>query len=148
MIEILHQLDPEKAGRPASDIGVTGEIGIDLHGEREDSGPDDGESWMRQGKNLVRNNGNIVRDHELLKEPPKHKSESTAPACRIENPLRSILGQHVPRALDRAGDKLREETNVERVIEQVAFGSDADAVNIDNVGKRLKGVEGQSSGKD
>jgi hypothetical protein len=38
LLEVVHQLDAEQAGRAARDRGVAGEVGVDLDGEGDDAG--------------------------------------------------------------------------------------------------------------
>ena len=55
MVEIHHQIDPEQLGGAARDVGVAGEISIDLDGKSEGAGPNDRKRRALQREDFVHN---------------------------------------------------------------------------------------------
>ncbi len=133
MIEITHQFDPEKARRPPSDVGVAGEIRVDLHGKGEHSCPKDRKGWLIKREDFVGQESRVVRHDDLLKKSPQHQAERAAPVDGIESAIAMVLRQHVRGALDWPGHELWKEGNVKCVVEEVPFGFHAADIYVDDI---------------
>ena len=141
MIEVLGQLEPEPARGPARDVGVGGEVRIDLDREREDAGPQQRERRIAEREHLVGDHADVVGDHQLLEEAPADQPE---PALRLvdREPARALdLRQQERGALDRPGHQVRKERDERGDVEQVAARVELAAVDVDRVAHRLERVE-------
>ncbi len=141
MVEIGRQLETEEPGSAACDVGVGRKIREDLDAKRKDAGPKHGERRVLHGEDLVRSEGHIVRDHQLLEKAPRDEHEGLAHHGRIHRTRTLNLREQVAGALNRAGHELREEGDEERVIAQAAAGPDVAAGDIDDIADALKRVE-------
>ena len=102
MVEVLGQLEPEPARRAARDVGVGGEVRVDLDREGEHAGPEDVERRIRQREDLVGDHADVVGDDELLEEAPADQDEAAARLLGREAARRLDLRQQERRALNRA----------------------------------------------
>jgi len=147
-VEVLHQLETHDLGAAERDIGVAGEVAVDLDCEEEcgddvrDAGPTcgaivDGVDKWREA----------VRDGDFLEQAPAHEQQSLTDVGRvIAMPLVELV-QDVLRPLDGPCDQLRIEHHVERKDAEVAFRGLVPAVDFDGVAQGLKGMEGESDGQ-
>ena len=144
MIEVLGQLEAEPPGRAAREVGVGGEIGVDLDREREHAGPEQRERRIGEREGLVGDDADVVGDHQLLEEAPADQPEAAARMLDGEHPPPFDLGQQERGALNRPGDQVRKERDERRQVEQVAAGAQLSLVDVDRVAHRLERVEGNA----
>ena len=103
---------PSHFGHAAGDVGVGGEVGVDLDAEREDARPEHVELRRLKREHLVGDDADAVGDDELLEEAPREEQRGVAGGRRREPASRSICGSSVAGAHDGAGHQVgKNETN-------------------------------------
>lgn len=143
--EILHQPDAEEQRQTDRDIGIAGEIAIDLEGEEIDR---DQQFHRRRvsgnPERPVDHGSQVVRDHHLLEKAPQDELQAGRGQCRVEPQAGRHLLQKRPGALDRPREYLREPGNVERKPACVVLRGACAAINVYQVGASHEGVEGKA----
>lgn len=149
MTEIFHQPDPHHLSRSEGDVGITGEIAIDLNGERQ------GCKYKRRALMFERRiiNGvdelchSIGNDH-LFEHAPCHPFQAVCDAPVFKPMLLMQLVQDILRSLDGSRDQLGVKQNVHREITIMTLGFLVAAKNFDGIAQGLKGVKRQADRQD
>ena len=148
-LEVGHQLEAEELGGADGDVGVPGEVPVDLEGE-EDGAEDEGGAGERLG--VVETHVDVGRtgvgDDDLLEHAPEDEAHAVAPLLVGEGAGRGDLRQEVGGALDGPRDELGKEGDEGGEGDGVAGGLEVAAVDVDGVGEGLEGVEGDADGQD
>jgi hypothetical protein len=76
VIEVLGQLEPEPPRGAAGNVGVGGEVRVDLDREGKDAGPEQGEGRIAEREYLVGDYPDVVGNHQLLEKTPADQPES------------------------------------------------------------------------
>src|SRR3989338_4418235 len=148
-IEIEHEAKTEDAGAAAGDVGVAGEVAVDLEGEEDGGDPvRDAREVGGVVEDHVHSRGQCVGNDHFFEEAPEHKTEPVADAGEIDGVLLTELMQQILRPLDGTGDQLGEEHDIEGVDAEVPLGLLYPPIHLDGVTHRLEGVEGETDGKD
>ena len=92
-------------------------------------------------KEIVGEARELVGDGEFLEQAEDHQQGAAQNLPRIGRAPMVKIGEEMLCAHNRAGHQLREERDVEGVIDDVRDGFLLAAVDIDHVGHALKGVE-------
>ncbi len=149
MVEVFHQLHTHHLRRPKCDIGIAGEVAVDL--DRE------GQGRQHQRRTIIVCGVAINRVHEadhtvcndnFLEHAPCHPLQAVGHAGIIEVMFRMQLVQDVLRALDGPCHQLRVIQHIESQIPKVPLCLLMAAIHLDGVAQRLKGVKGQPDRKD
>jgi len=90
----------------------------------------------------------LVGDGELLEQAENHQQGAAQNFPRVGRVPIVKIGEEMARAHDGAGHQLREERDVERVIDDVGDDFLLAAVDIDHVGHALEGVEADAHRQD
>src|ERR1035441_3941828 len=119
-VEVSREAIAEKHGTANGDVGVTGEIAIDLGGISIDSqqgvAPAKG---LRRGKDLLyQPRRQEIGDHDLLEQSSDDEQKGTIDANRCWVPRRSQLGNEIRGSQYGSGDQLREKGNIEQSVAQ------------------------------
>ena len=142
MVEVLRQLEPEPARRAARDVGVGREVRVDLDREREDAGPEDVERRIATARRPCwRSTPTLSAMTSFLKKPQQIRTKPLARLLGREAARRLDLRQQERRALNRAGDEVREERDEHGDVEQAAARAQLAAIDVDGVAHRLERVE-------
>jgi hypothetical protein len=145
-IEVLGQLEAEEARRAAGDVGVAGEVAVELPGVGvngdDDLGGAEGARVVEDAIDEV--GGQEVRDEYLLDETHEDEEEAFAGALVVEGGLYRELGQELGSADDGPRHELGEECDEGGELEEGAVGRDAPAVDVDGVAEGLERVEGDA----
>ena len=148
-LEVGHQLKAEELGGTDGDVGVSGEVPVDLEGE-EDSTEDEGGAGERFG--VVETHVDVGRTgvghDDLLEHAPEDKAHAVAPLLVGELPRGSDLWQQVGGPLDGSGDELREKGDKGTKGDGITGGLEVAPVDVDGVGEGLEGVEGDADRQD
>ena len=148
-LEVGHQLEAEELGGADGDVGVPGEVPVDLEGE-EDGAEDEGGAG--EGLGVVETHVDVGRtgvgDDDLLEHAPEDEAHAVAPLLVGEFAGRGDLWQEVGGALDGSSDELREEGDEGGEGDGVSGGLEVAPVDVDGVGEGLEGVEGDADGQD
>ena len=148
-VKVLHEANAHDSRATDGDIRITGEVAIDLYGEENGSDDDTKTGGFRR---IVINGVDEFRDQigndDLFEETDRHFLQADEGVIRFELMICLKLGKQIVGTLDRSRNELREEGNEERVPTEVLFRLDLAAINVDNVGKRLEGIEGDTDGED
>ena len=89
----------------------------------------------------IHENGQAVRNHQLLEISPQHQPKPPFDPVEIEIVGHKDLRQQVLRAFDRSGNQLWEEGHKQGIFEDVLFHLHLAAVNIHCIGKCLENVK-------
>ena len=144
--EVQHQLEAEPARRAARDVGVAGEVAVDLEARRRSSPSALRGPWAacppRRPPSTSRARLSAITT--FLNRPQRISHAPVLNFSSVE--LRGALtwGRMSAGALDRARDELREEGDEEREVEEVARRGDAAAIDVDRVAHGLERVEGDA----
>lgn len=148
-LEVGHQLEAKELGGADGDVGIPGEVPVDLEGEED--GPEDeggaGERlWVVEAHVDVGRTG--VSHDDLLEHAPEDEAHAVAPLLVGEGPWRSDLRQQVGGPLDGPRDKLRKEGDKGTKGDGVSGGLEVASIDVDGVGKGLEGVKGDADRQD
>ena len=138
VVEVDHQLEAEPSRRAARDVAVGREVRVDLDREGEDARPQDLEGRRLEREDLVGDQADVVGNHQLLEEAPRHQPQTRARGVGREVPRAFHLRQQRRGPFDRAGHQLREEGDVGRHVQQAGAGAQRAAIDVDGVAQRLE----------
>ena len=113
-VEVQRELEAQALGDPSGDVGIAGEVAVDLEGERIDrqEGRTTVESLPAPEK-CVDHLRQVVGDDDLLEQPPEDQVDAFVELLEVKSPGRCHLRQQRRRPHDRAGDQVgKKETNV------------------------------------
>src|ERR1051326_1804354 len=141
-VKIFHQFKAQHASRTDSNVGVAGEIAINLISEKKGR-----DRYLRSieisGRriDIVYVQSEAVSHYQLFEKPPSHPLQAARDPVGIElMPLLKLV-QQVLRAFDRTSHELRKEHHVSCVRDKIPFGFLPAPVNLDDVAKALEGVK-------
>ena len=147
-LEVGHQLETEELGGTDGDVGVPGEVAVDLKGEED--GTED-ECGAGEGLGVAEAHVDVGRtgvgNDDLLEHAPEDEAHAVAPLLIVEGAGRGDLRQEVGGPLDGSRYELGEEGNEGCKGDGVAGGLEVAAVDVDGVGEGLEGVEGDANGQ-
>ena len=141
IFEVFGQADPEQAGGSQGDVGVAGEVRVDLEAEEDRCGQHLRSGQGAVGKERVGDRCNRVGNHDLLCVAPQHEEAADPEIADRDLRFAGELPHEILRALDRAGHDLREEGEVERVAVKTPLRGEIATIDVDHVGERLEGVK-------
>ena len=142
LAKIHHEVVAHDLGDSSGDVGIAGEITIDLHREIEGGKQQYGARVVeRVGVHNVDRIGHQVCDTDLLDHSPQRQLHAGAEIVIGKRLVFVKLMQKVLRALDRARHQLRKEHHKQREESKVVFDFLTSAVHVDGVGQRLKHME-------
>ena len=149
-VEVLRQAETHQEGDADGDVGVAGEVGVNLQRVREQG---DKVFKSREQERRVENavneiGGEVVAQDNLLGKSVQNPEDGDAKGAAGQKVLAVKLRNELVGANDRACDQLREEREVETEIENVLDGRNLAAVNVDTVADRLEGEERNTYGQD
>src|SRR5262249_24185843 len=140
--EIAQEIDTYDLGGADRDIGISGEVTVDLKREEYRSenkrASDVVTSIVVHGVHV---DGQTVADDDLLEQAPKELGESFANPCVLEVRLSLELGDQVPGAFDRAGDQLGKIHDEEQKALVVALWWVAAPIHVGRIADGLERVE-------
>jgi len=148
-LEVGHQLEAEELGGADGDVGVSGEVAVDLEGEK-DGTEDEGRAGKRFG--VVETHVDVRRTgvghDDLLEHAPEDEAHAVAPLRIVKGSGRGDLREQVGGPFDGARDQLREEGDKSPKGDRVAGGLEVAPIDVNGVGEGLEGVEGNADGQD
>ena len=147
--EVLHEFDAEEAGAAHGDVGVAGEVAVDLDGEEEGS-DEECQCALLSGclPDNIHGEGAGVCHNHLLAEAPEHLAQAIDSPIIIKGTRAKHLRQEVGGALDGSCHELREEADVGEEGRGIAGGGEAAAIDVDGIAEGLEGVEGDAHRED
>ena len=144
-VEVLGQADPEQARQTDGDVGVAGEVEVDLVAEGPERehhlGPGEERGRVEDAIGVERER---VGEDDLLHEPD---GDAREPLLHVQGDGLATpgeLGQQLAGAHDRSRHELREEGDVEREVEGAPGRRLHAAVDVEGVGEALQRVEGDA----
>src|SRR5438067_3505500 len=148
-VEVQHQIDAEQLRNTSRDVGVAGEVAVDLHREQHGAGNYVCRSdQARTSEDLVHGRRYAIRDGDLF-EHADHDQVEPAPALLERDDARLLeFWQQVTRPLDRPRHHLREIRDEQSEIEEAVGRLELTAVDVNRVAQRLESVEGDADGQD
>ena len=147
--EVVVQAETHQRGDADGEVGVAGEIKVDLHRVAQHrhqqlvAGVGDG---AVEGEVVV--DGQVVGQHALLQQAADDQPEAQAQFVPGGGLGAADLREEAPGARDRAGEQQREEREVEAEFEEVRMPVVFAAVHIHGVADGLEGVERNADGQD
>ncbi len=146
--EVARQLYAKEACGADGNVGVSGEVAVDLHGEQQCAA--EKRRPVHRGEVApyrVHDHCARVRHHNLLEEPPKHQAAARDCARVAERPPPPQLREQRAGPLYWARHELREEADVQCEVHRAEARSEPPLVHIDAVAQRLKCVETDADGQ-
>lgn len=148
VVEVAHQSDAKQLGGAYRDVGIAGEVAVNLEGERD--GGDEQLHAVIVGvvvPHPVDGYRAVVGQNHLFAESPKDLAHAVDGGSVVEGAGLEELGQEVGGALDGAGYQLRKETDEGEEGYHVVGGFNLALVHVDGVAERLEGVERDADGE-
>ena len=144
-VEVLHQLEAQHFGGAPGDVGIGGEVAVDLEGEGR-CGHQEGAPALALGGVVdgVHQHRQVVGDDHLLEQAPHHRGHPRPQVLVPEGVVLLELVEDVPRPLDGPGHQLGEEGDEQGVVEEVPLGGHVLPVHVDGVAQGLEGVKGDA----
>ena len=148
VVKVLLIVEAEHPPQPDGHVGVAGEVVIDLQSEHRRAEPRPADREARGGgqQELVREGARGVGDEHLFRQPEADPRQPLREGDGVGRP-RGDLPCHVGVAHDGARHQLVVHRQVEQVIDGVGLRPGVPAVDVDDVGDRLEGVEGDADGQ-
>ena len=149
-VEVLRQAETHQEGDADGDVGVAGEVGVNLQrvGEQGDKVFKSREQERRVENAVHEIGGEVVAQDNLLGKSVQNPEDGDAEGAAGQKVLAVKLRNELVGANDRACDQLRKEREVETEIENVLDGRNLAAVNVDTIANRLEGEERNAYGQD
>ena len=140
---------PISRREPDGDVGVAGEVAVDLDREAPEREQHVGRAVARGRRQhrLDELASDEVGDHDLLQQPDRDQGHRRADAHVAGVARLRDLRQDLARPDDRAGHDVREERQVHRQVDRLARLDDP-AVHVDRVRDRLERVEADPDRQD
>ena len=147
--EVLHQIDAQEPGGAPGDVGVAGEIPVDLKGEGDHAqdGPVAGKNGAG-GEGIVGQHGAVVGHEDLFEEAYQHQAEAVLQVGGLKAAIGLQLGDELVAPLDGPRNQLREKGVEDRKGDEVAAGRSRSPVNIEDIAQGLEGVKGDAHRQD
>ena len=148
-VEVLHKAEAQHFGRAPGDVGVGGEIAVNLEGKGH-GGHQEGPAPLVLGVVVhgVHHGGQVVGDDHLFEQAPQHRVDAGLDVLVAEGVVLLELVEDVAGALDGPGHQLGEEGDEQGVVDEVLLRFHVLAVDIDGVAQGLEGVEGDAHGQE
>ena len=149
-VEILRQLDAEKASQADGHVAIAAEVEIDLQREAEEGEPGGHHAHMDGvADERMDEGGDAVADQNFFGEADGEEIDAVFPA-RADAGLRDAgeLRDELVVAGEGAGDEVREEGNEAGEAPEIALGFGGAAIDVDDVGNGLEGVKRDARGED
>ena len=141
-VEVLGEHESHQQGQPDGNVGVAGEVAVDLRGigvgGQQHVGRVVGLRHAEHG--IDHRPAEVIGDYDLLDEPHPDQGQSRAHPDVLGVTRPRQLWEELSRAHDRAGDEVREEAQVDRGVDQPR-GLDQIALDVHGVGDGLEGEE-------
>ena len=141
-IEVLHQADIHAACRTDGDIGIAGEVTVDL--DRESKNPEDQTSagiFVDIVEYRVRKHRKVIGNNDLLEHPPQHHFAAVGEVFIMDEVFGLELGEQVGASFDRPCNELGEEHQEERKVDKALFRLFLAHKHVDEVTHALERVE-------
>ena len=147
-VEVLHKTNAHDSRATDGDIRITGEVAIDLNGEKNGS-DDNAKARCRFGAVIDRIDkfSDQIGNDDLFEKADRHFLQADESVIGFQFMRCFELRKQVIGALDRSRDELREEGNEKRIPAKMTFCLDFSAVNVNNVRKGLERVERNTDGE-
>lgn len=149
-VEVLWELESEQEGYAYRHVGVAREVAVDLEGVAID-----GKEILKSAvevrlveDTLHEVDGDIVGDDGFLEKSGHDEEDACAEHLTGDEEGTANLRNEVTRTDDRTCHKLREEADVEGVVEQAVEGTYRATIDVDGVAKRLEREEGDADGQE
>ena len=140
--EVFHQVDTQQPGTAHRNVGIAGEIAVDLHAE-QDCGQNQGQTALAcqiivDGVDILRHK---IRNDHFFEQAHTDFPQSGAEARPVRVVLLMQLGQQIARPFDGPGHQLGEKAHIQRIVAEVVFGFQVAAVDIHHITQGLEGVK-------
>src|SRR6185369_242810 len=146
-IEIDHDVEAQQFGAASGNVGVAGEIAINLKRESDRAEDDHRAAGIRVTVNHFDQRREVIGQHDFLKHSPQTKPKTFLQHRAGDFQRRLELRQQMPRAFDGSGDQLRKKRDEGEEVHQIARGFDLAAIDIDRVTHALECIERNSDGQ-
>jgi len=142
-LEVRRKAIAEQARAATRDVGVAGEVEIDLQREREHAHPRRHirAAPLRVVKICIGYRCIEVRQRDFLEQAFEDFTQTPARILIAQRERLADLWKEMHRADDRAGDQVREERDEQREIKHAALCTQIAAININGVGDAFEGEE-------
>ena len=134
-VEVVGEPDPQEHRDADGDVGVPGEVGVDLHRVRPRADEQLPVPVLagRDEHRVHDRGGQVVRDDHLLEQAAADQPDGPDRVHRLGVPAATQLRDELRDADDRSGDQVREEGQVDREVER-GDRLLLTAVDVDDVG--------------
>ena len=141
-VEVLHQPVTQHLRRADGDVGIGGEVAVDLERERHRGHRQRAaRGSLVFAVHMVHDHRHPVRNHNLLEQAPAHEQQALLHPVVIKAVPLVELGQQIGGPLDGARHQLGEKADKQRISEGVALGLQIAPVHVDGIAQRLKSVK-------
>ena len=149
MIEVHRVLQPRPPGETSRDVGVSGEVEIDVDGVGGHDRPPEERCFGRKaaGERLVDVGHQIVRDDRLLEVSDRDQGETLPAAGFVSRRRNGELRKEHPRPDDRSCNQIGEEREVGQEPKRAATRRELLPIDVDQVGDGLEGIEADAQRK-
>lgn len=146
--EVLGKPDAHEPGTAHGDIGVAGEVAVDLQG-KEHGGQHHGHTTCTGSVSIgrIHKGGQEVGDEHLFAVSTHQEPDALGDVLLIQGVGGLQLGQQVTGALDGSRHQLREKGDKQSVVPQVSLGPDGAPIDVKGVGHGLEHIEGDAHGQ-
>lgn len=148
VVEVAQVLEAHHATKSDGHVRVSREVEVDLEGVGDDAGPGTDGADLRTAllEHEIGENGHGVGEQRFLCETDDEEAKPAREVGEVLLATRYLFGDGLV-AHDGAGDELREARDVHSEEQDVSLRGDLAAIDVDDVGERLKGVERYADGK-
>ena len=146
--KILAQTDSEHGGDANTDVAVTAEIQIDLHGKAKKSHQAlEARISIWHGEYPVIILGNVIGNNGFLDNAKDDEPESQIKETLADCVFPSYLREESFCPSDRAGQQEREEGEIEKVFQKGNFEAEVTPIDIHRIADGLERIEGNADGE-
>ena len=147
--EVLHEVEAHDLGAAQGHVGVGGEVAVDLDGEGGGGGRHlEPAEAVRGGVDGGDQQPQPVGDDQLLEGTPQEAQQAPAEALPAEGGGPAELGQQAARPADGAGEQVGEIGQEEGQVQEGALRRTIPAVDVDEIARGHKEVEGEAGGEE
>src|SRR6478609_5785 len=140
--EISKQFDSKQFGCSYRDVRISGEVAIDLECKEDRPKYKAASGLIRRiRKDHIRIFRALIRNDHFFNQAPQDLLQAVNGFRMIERPFFLDLREQMCCPLDRPGNKKREKTHEDGIIDNVFLGLDSSLININDVGKSMEGIE-------
>ena len=146
--EVLHIFEAEDTPHADGHVGIAGEIKIDFKRIQQNAEPR-GDCCVGRETAAQDLRGDLARrvgQKHLFGKADAEARRAVERLGGVKLPVVDLCGD-IRIADDRPGDQLREERDVEQELCKRALRRNIAAPDVDRIGKRLKGIEGDANGQ-